>query len=250
MRILQFPAPIKNLLDKGIDLATMSYMHIPEMVLFDDGTSEGPDAYEKNDFKPKHITRECGLILTAKNATTMLRGLSQMNQASSITGEGGLAVVAMRWKRPGTGFIVPSFFKFAANHAKQSFIHDTFQIAVWLNKHHYHPKTEDPAKTKKLVSKSLNRLFHKVGGDHLFTFADFKKLHGRDGRLSNQCAMLLVCLNSSVRNDEGGPNITVIRNINRTMTPAELFNKASQAFKGKGGGQGHHVAWVDGENEI
>jgi hypothetical protein len=231
MRVLQFPIPMSMITGPMAStipqvLAHMAVLAAAMPPLIDDGAGSGwrKSAPTTSPFAITTITGTTGLLLMAKDASTLKRGLSAYPGNQIIASDdGGLALVGARWNDRDPSRVA-GFLRWGYNNIKQTFIHDTFNMAAWIVKHKVRFDQRAAA------HKSLNRTFLKMGGDRLFTFRDFCEANSRDNRLADKCAILLLCRTGDLAPDVEVPNGRVLRYISNSLSVRGLASHAEKAF--------------------
>ncbi|CAN7227226.1 hypothetical protein LJR030_000764 [Rhizobium sp. LjRoot30] len=230
MRIVQNGIFVGDLHKKGFDVETCSKFQMgPNLI--NDGAGGGKK--ETNPLHPSVITENDSLILFAKNAETMKRGLAKIDQTQIITGNGcGLCIVAGYHSKPVMGGAkkVGQFLQWSVERGKQGFIHDSYNIAQFFAAISKATVLKNNSNRQYIYDK-VNTTYARLGMRGKVTFADFKSIV--NPKLKDNFAMIMVCLNKSMplHKPEG---VTVIRNIRTRMTAGELSSLATQAFAGQG----------------
>jgi hypothetical protein len=166
-----------------------------------------------------------GLLLCAKDVSTLRRGLEAYPATATLTSDdGGLGMIATSYDRT-SRTKVGKFVSWGINNAKQHFLHDTFKIAAWFTKQGL------SYVDNKAANKKLNSLFLKMGGDHLYTFADFRKAIDNDSMMQQRGAMILICRTGDIAPGLEVPNGRVMRYINNSVKVKDLGALATRAFK-------------------
>lgn len=236
MRVVQFPIPISYLSKDNLEEFTSALAAFASVAgdfdpLVDDGAGEGSRGKVTANPPVVHeITAEKGLLLAAKDATTLVRGLKAYPPNVQLAGQGsGLAVFAIRYKL-GNRSKAGTVAQWAFSNVKQSFLKEGFKLTAFLVKH-----TQDFVTRKRVMQKVSEVFVERLGADHNFTFGDLRNALSRDKRLLRDVALLAIVRNQDVGVAEGalkGSHITggVIRNLATTMTMGTLATKAAQAF--------------------
>ncbi|OJU04974.1 MAG: hypothetical protein BGN83_06090 [Rhizobium sp. 63-7] len=230
MKIMQSAIPTSSLLEKGFDVETCSMFQLGK-ILINDGAGGGTK--ETNPLVVDKITSSTGLILFAKNAETMRRGLAKIDQTQRIIGDGGLCVVAGHCSK---GQVVSGakkvgkFLQWTAGRGKQGFIHDAYNITQILASIAKATVYKNSSKKGDLHYK-VKEMYANMGMGSKVTFATFKSIVGP--QLKTNFSMIMVCMNKCMplHTPEG---VTVIRNIRTRMTAGELSAIAAKAFAGEG----------------
>lgn len=223
MRVLQVPIPMSKIsssMGPGIGLTLSHFIPMATVMrpLIDDGAGEHLFRGTATASPPAvtNITDEAGLLLIAKDASTLVRGLAAYPTTQLLrSSDSGLGMIALR-RNNKTNSVVAGFLKWGFNNVKQNFIHDTFKLAAWFAKHGLE------FNQRKGADRRLSELFRNVGGDYIFTFGDFRKAMGRDARIQHKCAMVLLCRTGDLDVGLDVPDGGVLRQINQTMSLHDL----------------------------
>lgn len=240
MRILQCPVPGVRL-EPAVGstvIETLSYfatMALAYPPLIDDGASDSlfRGAATMNPPCVNPITGEAALLFCAKDMKTLRRGfeaysgtwvLKSGEGTGGLGDGGGLGMIAATFDRT-SGTKVGKFVKWGVNNAKQHFLRDVFKIASWFTKHSL-DYVDNRVANQKLAS-----LFRTMGGDHLFTFGDFRRTIDSDATLQSRGALVLICRTIDLAPDFEVPGGRVQRYVNETMKVKAVGDFATRLVK-------------------
>ena len=232
MRVLRCAVPGARL-DEGIGdtvADTLSYFALMSLAmrpLIDDGAGEGIFRGQTKMKPPvvSRITAEAGLLLCAKDLSTIRRGLEAYPADVTLkSDDGGLGMIATSFDRQSGRSKGRQFVQWGVNNVKQHFLHKTFGLAAWFTKH-CNDYVDYKSKHRK-----LNDLLIKMGGDHLFTFDDFCRSIDHDSMMQLRGTVVLICRTGDIAPGLEVPTGRVMRYINSSVKVRDIGALATRAF--------------------